>query len=478
MSNFTQQDKLLEWLKSGQCIFNTISLKEVEPEYRVVMAKQTIPKDEIIIQIPLTHIITTEKAKTSNIFHISSKIDNLSTEIVEDKSCQIDTSNIELPTSKEIKLINVRSNHTFLALFLLNEKRNPESFWQPYIKSLPETYSNMPVNFTNNELSYLEGSFTVDKINNFHNDLKLEYYNILQQKPELKEWFLYKDWVWAKIVVITRVFSLIINGVKTEGLVPLIDMCNHNLKSETIWKFEDSLNSFVLCSKEKIWSGEEIFDSYGKKCNSRFFVNYGFTLLNNQEDNRARLRIIMDKDCIDDAKQHKINMLGEQDKLMLVCLQHQEKDTVELFSLLRILCGNKLELGKILLQQEKKEYSFNEIPPVSVRNEEEVLKLLSKICERTLKEFPTSIADDKQLLSKSKNLTNNIRNCIVMRLSEKEVLKSYITLNKMCEPLFELYRKKASPKKIYTSINQVKLNIKYLESYFNIVVSPLLENKQ
>ena len=35
--------------------------------------------------------------------------------------------------------------------------------------------------------------------------------------------------------------------------------------------------------------GEELFDSYGEKCNSRFFVHYGFTLEEN-DANQAQLR--------------------------------------------------------------------------------------------------------------------------------------------------------------------------------------------
>ena len=32
---------------------------------------------------------------------------------------------------------------------------------------------------------------------------------------------------------------------------------------------------------EDIKRGEQVYDSYGKKCNSRFFLNYGFINLNN-----------------------------------------------------------------------------------------------------------------------------------------------------------------------------------------------------
>jgi hypothetical protein len=40
-------------------------------------------------------------------------------------------------------------------------------------------------------------------------------------------------------------------------------------------------------------SGVEVFDSYGPKCNSRFVVNYGFVLEDNEE-NQAVIRLQLD----------------------------------------------------------------------------------------------------------------------------------------------------------------------------------------
>jgi hypothetical protein len=47
------------------------------------------------------------------------------------------------------------------------------------------------------------------------------------------------------------------------------------------------MNGFVIIANKAISRGEQVFDSYGRKCNSRFFVNYGFTLDQN-EDNEGR----------------------------------------------------------------------------------------------------------------------------------------------------------------------------------------------
>ena len=46
----------------------------------------------------------------------------------------------------------------------------------------------------------------------------------------------------------------------------------------------------AMINKEDISRGSPVYDSYGKKCNSRFFLNYGFINLNN-DGNEVNLKI-------------------------------------------------------------------------------------------------------------------------------------------------------------------------------------------
>lgn len=57
---------------------------------------------------------------------------------------------------------------------------------------------------------------------------------------------------------------------------------NHRRPRDTVWYYDDSQGSFIVQSLRNIGVGEEVFDSYGKKCNSRYLLNYGFTVLNNR----------------------------------------------------------------------------------------------------------------------------------------------------------------------------------------------------
>lgn len=51
----------------------------------------------------------------------------------------------------------------------------------------------------------------------------------------------------------------------------------------------------MIQALEDIARGEQVYDSYGRKCNSRFFLNYGF--INKDNDaNEVALRISFDLD--------------------------------------------------------------------------------------------------------------------------------------------------------------------------------------
>ncbi|KAF0718220.1 Aste57867_1828 [Aphanomyces stellatus] len=63
-------------------------------------------------------------------------------------------------------------------------------------------------------------------------------------------------------------------------------MLNHFRPQETSWKFDEQDQGFTITALHSIGQGAQIYDSYGKKCNHRFLLNYGFAVVNNVEDGR------------------------------------------------------------------------------------------------------------------------------------------------------------------------------------------------
>ena len=86
-------------------------------------------------------------------------------------------------------------------------------------------------------------------------------------------------------------------------------MLNHKRPRQTNWTYTDDREGFIITALEDIKRGEQVYDSYGKKCNTRFLLNYGFINLNN-DANEYPLCVKMADD--DQFAQQKMEILGVQ----------------------------------------------------------------------------------------------------------------------------------------------------------------------
>ena len=62
-------------------------------------------------------------------------------------------------------------------------------------------------------------------------------------------------------------------------------MFNTETPKNALWYYDDSKNGFIVEAYTDIKKNEQVFDSYGKKCNYRFFLNYAFINLNKDGEN-------------------------------------------------------------------------------------------------------------------------------------------------------------------------------------------------
>mmetsp|Transcript_73170 Transcript_73170/g.152804 ORF Transcript_73170/g.152804 Transcript_73170/m.152804 type:complete len:161 (+) Transcript_73170:2-484(+) len=69
------------------------------------------------------------------------------------------------------------------------------------------------------------------------------------------------------------------NTSQVHTLVPAADMPNH--KTGTFEAVQAPDGSLVLKAKGNLKKGDQVFISYGKKCNGEFLANYGFVPENN-----------------------------------------------------------------------------------------------------------------------------------------------------------------------------------------------------
>ena len=116
------------------------------------------------------------------------------------------------------------------------------------------------------------------------------------------------------MMVSSRIFGITVNGVKTDGFVPYADMLNHKRPRQTTWYYSDERKGFIIEACDDIPRGEQVYDSYGKKCNSRFFLNYGFINLNN-DANEVPLIVHLNKE--DPGYEIKMKLINENQKNFL-----------------------------------------------------------------------------------------------------------------------------------------------------------------
>merc|ERR1712130_538250 len=414
-----------------------------------------IEKDEDIYYIPHSHIMTSDVAKQSEIGKkiISSKVD-------------------------------LRSKHSYLASYLLQEReKGAKSRWHVYISILPRKFETTPLFFDEKQRSELVGSISLKKIDDRLESLRLEYEALCNAVPEYAR-FSQNDFIWARLVVITRIFGLVIDEVKTDGLVPMADMLNHRRPRETKWTYSQKRRGFLITALQSIGENDEIFDSYGRKCNSRFFVNYGFSLEFNL-DNEALMTFELprnDPQYAIKARHLGFNVgddlsLAQRDivrKDFQIPKAYKEKKVKEAFSFLRVLHAQGNEF---LIISSADGLRLEDIPPLSIRNETNVLTSLAVAATKSLKKFSTTLEYDNNLLLNEEEYPKygNKRNSVLMRRGEKEVLTHYVNLMKICVSLFKMKFKDLKTK--IKKDKKFKDNESALMQYVNHVVIPLVQRQ-
>jgi histone-lysine N-methyltransferase SETD3 len=294
----------------------------------------------------------------------------------------------------------------------------------------------MPIFFDDEELKELKGSFTLKMISDRKRSLRAEYENIVSHIPEFKKYHVH-DFFWARLAVITRIFGFEVGNHKTDGLVAMADMLNHKRPNETHWNFDNAKNAFTITTTKRLLKGGQIFDSYGRKCNSRYFVNYGFSLDFN-EDNQVAVFFQLPRPAADAAEEEliayqlKAKLVGPHVHRYQIAFEHKEKCTKRAMSFLRVAVATVNELVPLA-----KLTDLEIIDPISIANETRVMQAMAQQCQTVLSGFDTTLEEDNKAIEEGK-LTMNVRNCVVMRRGEKEVLNAYIDLNNTLQEVKDL----------------------------------------
>jgi protein-histidine N-methyltransferase len=216
-------------------------------------------------------------------------------------------------------------------------------------------------------------------------------------------------------------------------MVPLADMLNHNVPRQTAWEFTNKVNGFTITTLQNISEGDEIYDSYGRKCNTQLLANYGFALLNN-DSNRCCLMLLVPS--TDPKYALKMRYLGSPIRRFVVSSLYNDEDTPDMFGYGRLAVASDDEL--MLIQDGVK---LAEVKAMSVKNEALVLQQIERSAKMELSRFATSLEDDNKIIADEKawsQKTQAYKNCVIVRRGEKQVLHRFLELCKVGQEYLEM----------------------------------------
>lgn len=211
--------------------------------------------------------------------------------------------------------------------------------------------TSFPIFWSEEEISWLKGSDLVRQIQDRKINIKADYDAVCRCCPDFGERHTLEDFLWCRTAVGSRNFGITVNGVKRTTMVPFSDMLNHYRPRETSWTFDDSQQAFTMTSLAPIKVGQQVMDSYGKKCNSKFLLHYGFAIeTNREEDGRCQNEIYMEfkmPDAETDSFHSNRLQLAGPTLSIRVMMTFDEKRTQEAFSYNRLAVANREELSDI-----------------------------------------------------------------------------------------------------------------------------------
>jgi histone-lysine N-methyltransferase SETD3 len=275
-------------------------------------------------------------------------------------------------------------------------------------------------------------------------------------------------------LISSRIFGIAINDNKTDVLAPFADLLNHKRPRQTQWYYDDNLESFVIQATENIKEGCEIFDSYGKKTNARFLLNYGFCLDDNDTSEFLLTVAFNESYPLFDLKKNFFQNEYGFVRTFNLNNNFYESQIIELLSFLRFILfdGDINDLYNAInssenIYNEDVPLTFYYIPPLTKELEIKVLKHLHFLCRKSLANYPTTFEQDQNLYKTKKNISFNLRNCLLLLMSEKTVLSYFIYFCEYCLDLFNL-------KTQFEILSKLSMDYKYNDCQFDFYIQEII----
>jgi len=414
-----------EWLLECGAKFPDLYLKRYTGDVRGVHAKRRVGPYQCLVQIPLRCLITDYMGRTETAI-----------------GRKLFSSHASLSTPNLIAVI----------VYILTTREDPNHFFQPYYRILPKDYTNFPIFWDEEQLSWLTGSPLVEDIAERKRNMRADYDEVCRVCPEFSR-FSFDEFLEVRTAVGSRNFGIVVHDNKRTAMVPYADMLNHYRPRETSWTFDDSKNAFTITSLSALQGNQQVMDSYGKKCNAKFLLHYGFAVeVNREEDgkcqNEVYLRLSLPPSEMDELHDLRLSILGPSraSRGFRLSMNIEDKATAEALGYCRVAVSNDEELRQIMVQcgiSESSENGMREHMPrrsyrdssfrdlaisfVNPRNEIAALEMLATACQKQLEHY-TSTYEDNMALAQDPSITpfSVRRTALIVIMGEQEICHYWI----------------------------------------------------
>ncbi|XP_036738002.1 actin-histidine N-methyltransferase isoform X3 [Manis pentadactyla] len=340
---------LMKWASENGASAEGFEMVNFKEEGCGLRATRDIKAEELFLWVPRKLLMTVESAKNS----------------------------VLGPLYSQDRILQAMGNIT-LAFHLLCERADPNSFWQPYIQTLPCEYDT-PLYFEEDEVRHLQSTQAV-------HDVFSQYKNTARQYA-----------YFYKVIQITTGYNL-----------------------------EDDRCECVALQDFR--AGEQIYIFYGTRSNAEFVIHSGFFFDNNSHD-RVKIKLGVSKsDRLYAMKAEVLARAGIPTSSVFALHFTEPPISAQLLAFLRVFCMTEEELKEHLLGDNAIDRIFtlgNSEYPVSWDNEVRLWTFLEDRALLLLKTYKTTIEEDKSFL-KNCDLSVRATMAVKLRLGEKEILEKAV----------------------------------------------------
>jgi hypothetical protein len=376
---------LARWIDENGGFLGPLEIRSQPDGERAVHASQAIQEGELLLEIPAHCMVTAETVRS-------------------------------YPLGRRVAegWPGGKLGQIGLAVFLLEQRLAGDPRWCPFLASIPNRWHHLPLFFGAEEMRLLEGSRIPLAIARRRVECGEEFGRVVGLAPELGR-FSFEDYLHARAASATRSFADRREGLLSQTLVPMADMLNHSLSYAAAWAFDGERSVFCIRSTRPVKEGEPVDTDYGRRSNTHFLQNYGFTLAANPHDEAT---IWVAPPPWGPQREWRSREFGELDGgRRRFELPVRGPKGAEVLSFFRLALARADEVGGAIHPDS------GEIPVLNERNESAVMEALGEACRNAIRRYPSTVEEDDALLAAG--VAGNARNCIVARRGEKVVLRTW-----------------------------------------------------